>query len=64
MIIPIRCFSCGQVVAHNYEEYLKEIKDKKLKPTEVLDKLGIRKYCCRRMYISNVEMVDEIMKYN
>ena len=64
MIIPIRCFSCGQVVAHNYEEYLKEIKDKKLKPTQVLDNLGIRKYCCRRMYISNVEMVDEIMKYN
>ncbi len=64
MIIPIRCFSCGQVVAHNYEEYLKEIKDKKLKPTQVLDNLGVRKYCCRRMYISNVEMVDEIMKYN
>jgi DNA-directed RNA polymerase subunit N (RpoN/RPB10) len=64
MIIPIRCFSCGQVVAHNYEEYLKEIKEKKLKPTDVLDNLGVRKYCCRRMYISNVEMVDEIMKYN
>ncbi|MDD4049453.1 MAG: DNA-directed RNA polymerase subunit N [Candidatus ainarchaeum sp.] len=64
MIIPVRCFSCGQVVAHNYEEFLKEIKDKKLKPTEVLDNLGVKKYCCRRMYISNVEVIDEIMKYN
>jgi len=64
MIIPIRCFSCGQVVAHNYEEFLKEIKEKKLKPTEVLDNLGIKKYCCRRMYVSNVEMIDDIMKYN
>ncbi|NCP72380.1 DNA-directed RNA polymerase subunit N [archaeon] len=64
MIIPVRCFSCGQVVAHNYEEFLKEIKDKKLKPTDVLDNLGVKKYCCRRMYISNVEVIDEIMKYN
>lgn len=64
MIIPIRCFSCGQVVAHNYEDFLKEIKEKKLKPTEILDNLGVKKYCCRRMYVSNVDMVDEIMKYN
>lgn len=64
MIIPIRCFSCGQVVAHNYEEYLKEINENKLKPSEALDKLGVKKYCCRRMYISNSENIDEIMKYN
>jgi DNA-directed RNA polymerase subunit N len=64
MIIPVRCFSCGQVIAHNYEEFLKEIEEKKLKPKEVLDNFGVRKYCCRRMYISHVEMIDEIMKYN
>jgi len=64
MIIPIRCFSCGQVVAHNYEEFIKEIKEKKLKPTDVLDSLGVKKYCCRRMYVSNVEIIDEIMRYN
>jgi DNA-directed RNA polymerase subunit N (RpoN/RPB10) len=64
MIIPIRCFSCGQVVAHNYEEFIKEIKEKNLKPTDVLDNLGVKKYCCRRMYVSNVEIIDEIMRYN
>jgi len=52
------------VVAHDYEAFLKEIKEKKLSPKEVLDNFGVRKYCCRRMYISNVEMIDEIMKYN
>jgi DNA-directed RNA polymerase subunit N (RpoN/RPB10) len=64
MIIPVRCFSCGQVVAHNYEEFLKEIKEKKLKPNEILDKLGVKKYCCRRMYISQVDLIDDIMRYN
>lgn len=64
MIIPIRCFSCGQVVAHNYEEYIKKIAEKKKTSKEILDELGIKKYCCRRMYVSNVEMIDEVMKYN
>ncbi len=64
MIIPVRCFSCGQVIANNYEEFLKAIDQKKLNPKEVLDNFGVRKYCCRRMYISHVEMIDEIMKYN
>lgn len=64
MIIPIRCFSCGQVVAHNYEEYIKKIAEKKKTSKEILDELGVKKYCCRRMYVSNVEMIDEVMKYN
>lgn len=64
MIVPIRCFSCGQVVAHNYEEYIKQISEKKLSPKKILDNLGITKYCCRRMYVSNVEMIDEVMRYN
>jgi DNA-directed RNA polymerase I, II, and III subunit RPABC5 len=25
MIIPIRCFTCNKVIAHLWEEYLKEI---------------------------------------
>lgn len=64
MIIPIRCFSCGQVVAHNYEAFLKEVKEKKLSPKQVLDNFGVRKYCCRRMYISQVDLIEDIMKYN
>ncbi len=64
MIIPIRCFSCGQVVAHNYEEFLKQVSEKKLSPKEILDNLGVKKYCCRRMYISQVDVIDDIMKYN
>ena len=25
MIIPIRCFTCGKVIGHLYEEYLEEV---------------------------------------
>ena len=33
-------------------------------PKEVLDDLGVDKYCCRRMLLSHVELVDEILKFH
>jgi DNA-directed RNA polymerase subunit N len=28
-----------------------------------LDSLGVKRYCCRRMLISHVEIIDEILKF-
>jgi len=64
MIIPIRCFSCGQLVADKYDQYLKLINEDKKTPNEALDSLGVKKYCCRRMLLSHVESIDEIMRYS
>jgi DNA-directed RNA polymerase I, II, and III subunit RPABC5 len=63
MIVPVRCFSCGQVVADKYDEYLRLIKEEKKTEAQALDHLGVKKYCCRRMFLSHVEIIDEIMKY-
>ena len=30
---------------------------------EILDELGISRYCCRRMFISHVDVIDDILKY-
>jgi len=32
-------------------------------PRQILDDLGMKRYCCRRMLISNVEVIDEFLKY-
>ncbi|MFH1257212.1 MAG: DNA-directed RNA polymerase subunit N [Candidatus Diapherotrites archaeon] len=64
MIVPIRCFSCGKVLAQDYEEYVKRTSEKKETPEKVLDELGIKRYCCRRTIFSHVDLIDEIMKYN
>jgi len=63
MIVPVRCFSCGQVVADKYDEYLRLIKEEKKTEAQALDQLGVKKYCCRRMFLSHVEIIDEIMQY-
>lgn len=62
MMIPIRCFTCGGVIANKYEEYAKRVKEGE-SPEKVLDKLGVKRYCCRRMFLGHVNSIDEVIKY-
>lgn len=58
---PVRCFTCGSVIGDLYEEY------KKLAPSgadKALNQLGVKRYCCRRMFISHVEMEETQGKYS
>ncbi|MCD6434354.1 MAG: DNA-directed RNA polymerase subunit N [Candidatus Diapherotrites archaeon] len=63
MIIPIRCFSCGKELGSLYKEF-KERVEKGENPKEVLDSLGVKRYCCRRMLLTHAELIDEILKYS
>jgi DNA-directed RNA polymerase subunit N (RpoN/RPB10) len=92
MIIPIRCFTCGKVIAHLWETYIKMIKEREseiktekftlnditisedekdpmrffdkhalsLGKGEIMDKLGIERMCCRRHFLSHVDLIDII----
>lgn len=62
MIIPIRCFSCGKPIAKDWDEYTKRI-NKGENAKKVLDSLGYERYCCRRMFLAQVDLIDTIMKY-
>ncbi len=73
MIIPVRCFSCGKVVASDYVKFVEEGK-KYSKETghepsgaeksRILDELGVDRYCCRRMILSNADLLSEIISYS
>lgn len=52
-MIPIRCLSCGKPVSVHFDEYNKRIAAGE-KSKDVLDDLGLTRYCCRRMLISHV----------
>lgn len=76
MIIPIRCFTCSKVIADKYDYYhqeknkLKSSDDKKddanlkyfndIHTKEILDNLGLIRYCCRRSLMSAVDLMDVI----
>jgi DNA-directed RNA polymerase subunit N len=63
MIIPVRCFSCGKVVGDKWEAFSRRVAAGE-PPKDVLDDLGVERYCCRRMLLSHVELVDEFLKFD
>ena len=61
MIIPVRCFSCGRVIGDKWEEFARRVAAGE-RPAAVLDDLGVTRYCCRRMLLSHVNLIDEILR--
>ncbi len=62
MIIPIRCMCCGKPIGHLWEEYKKRV-EKGEDSGKVLDELGIERYCCRSIFLGQVDTLELINKF-
>jgi len=62
MIIPIRCFSCGKPVAHLWEKYVERVKNGESKE-KVLDDLGLKRYCCRALFLGHIDLIDTVARF-
>ena len=86
MIIPIRCFTCGEITGDKWVVFKDLVNEKKKKSNkiinnnnldidyidtnskkvvksiegEILDEIGLHKYCCRRMILGNVNLISII----
>ncbi len=63
MMMPVRCFSCGQVVADKWDSYNERVNKNNEDPGKVLDEMKVTRYCCRRMFISHIDLIDDILSY-
>ena len=62
MIIPVRCFSCGKPVGHLWEDFRKRV-DAGEDAGEVLDEMGLDRYCCRAVLLGHADMLPEVTKF-
>jgi DNA-directed RNA polymerase subunit N (RpoN/RPB10) len=81
MIIPVKCFTCGMVIANKYRYYQEQVRKKKFAKKnngesidvdkvlyltkefvektpegETLDELNMKKMCCRRHFLTHVDI--------
>jgi DNA-directed RNA polymerase subunit N (RpoN/RPB10) len=62
-MIPVRCFTCGKVIAHKYDAYVSNV-EHGMKIKDALDKAGMVRYCCRRMFMCHVNNIDKMIEYD
>lgn len=77
MLIPVRCFTCGKILADKVNTYNNLVRDDPNKKTDkvidikssnvtksaegqALDKLGLKRYCCRRHMLTYVDLIEVI----
>lgn len=62
MIIPIRCYTCGKPIGNLWDRYRAEVA-KGRKPGDVLDRLGLERYCCRSIFLTHVDLAQKIARF-
>jgi len=62
VLVPVRCFTCGNLVADKFDEYQNRVKSGE-EPAKILDSLGIERYCCRRMMLTTVETIQQVLPF-
>lgn len=62
MLYPIRCFTCGALIGDKFAEFNKKVKAGE-DAGKVLDAMGIKRYCCRRMLLSSIDLSEQIIPY-
>lgn len=63
MFIPIRCFTCNAIIANKWKKF-KNGKDAGKSENQIFIELGLTKYCCKRMFLGHVDIIDDILLYD
>ena len=63
MLVPVRCCSCNKIIGGSYEEFI-ERKENGDNPAEIMDDLGIKRFCCRKIFVSHLDLIDELLPYD
>ncbi|KEG08043.1 DNA-directed RNA polymerase subunit [Trypanosoma grayi] len=63
MLIPVRCYSCGKVIGHLYETY-QQLLSEDYTEAEALNALHLDRICCRRMILSHIDLIDDLLPYS
>lgn len=62
MIILPRCFSCGKPIGQVWEEFKRRVEEGE-DSKKVFDDIGLERYCCRSMFLGQVDTLELINKF-
>lgn len=64
MIIPVRCFTCGNIMGNKWDEFKRLLEEEGGENAKsILDRLGLHRFCCRRMLLTHVDVINSMLQY-
>lgn len=54
--------TCGKLLGDKFEEFDRRTANGE-DPKKVLDDLGVKRYCCRSVILTSVDLMDEAMRF-
>lgn len=62
MMIPVRCMTCGKPIAGLWDKF-KERTQNGENAGKVMDELGLDRYCCRALFLTQKDVLLEVAKF-
>lgn len=58
MSLPVRCITCGKIVAHLEDEF-NNMLNSGMNQGDATNKLNLLRYCCKRMFLGYVNVHEK-----
>jgi DNA-directed RNA polymerase subunit N (RpoN/RPB10) len=58
MSLPVRCFTCNKIIGQYEERFVQALQETD-NIKEILDSFNLTRYCCRRMFLGYVPVLDK-----
>ena len=55
--------SCGKPIGHKWKEFIERVENKGEDSKKVLDEIGLQRYCCRSMFLGQVDTLELVNKF-
>lgn len=61
-MFPVRCYTCDTVIGQQWFSYTKRLRNGE-STKQILEDLQCSRMCCRRMFLSHVDLMPEQVKF-
>lgn len=61
-MFPVRCYTCGDVLAQHYKAFEESMRAQ-TPANDFLHPRGLRRMCCKRMYLTHVDLTVHQLEY-